>query len=156
MADHLVEIRSAVEIRESDDSSPGRIVGTILEQGRVASDRREVFTVGSVRWPANGIRILAEHRGRQVMRVVPVQDGSRLRIDAPLPDTAIGREVAAEIRSGRKTGLSVEFYSTEERTVQGVREITGSLVDAAAVVATPAYVQAAVEVRERPIPWVAL
>ena len=155
MADHLVEIRSAVEIRDSDDASPGRIVGTILEQGRVASDRREVFTVGSVRWPANGIRILAEHRGRQVMRVVPVQDGSRLRIDAPLPDTAIGREVAAEIRSGRKTGLSVEFYSTEERTVQGVREITGSLVDAAAVVASGAYQQAKVEVRER-APWVYL
>ena len=142
------EIRCAVEIREAADS-PGRLTGTILETGRVASDRREVFVPGSVQFPANGIRLLAEHRGRQIMRVEPVITGSEIRIDAALPDTSLGREVASEIRSGRKRGLSVEFFPTSEATVSGVREVRGALIDAAAVVVDGAYSQARVEVRER-------
>ena len=67
----------------------------------------------------------------------------------PCPDNAIGREVAAEIRAGRKRGLSVEFVATREANVSGVREVRGALVDAAAVVASPAYTQARVEVRKR-------
>ena len=137
-----------IEIREADDS-PGRVVGTILETGRVASDRREVFAPGAVAWPSNGIRLLAEHRGRMITRVVPEVDGSKIRIDAALPDNALGREVAREIRSGNKRSLSVEFVSTREATVSGVREITGALVDAAAVVKAGAYSQARVEVRKR-------
>ena len=142
------EVRCRIELRAATDS-PGRIVGTILETGRVAGDRREVFTPGSVQWPANGIRLLAEHRGRQVMRVQPTVDGAEIRLDAPLPDTQLAREVAADIRSGRKAGLSVEFHATSEATVAGVREVRSALVDAAAVVASPAYDQATVEVRHR-------
>lgn len=146
----MTEIRCGLELREDETrQSPGRLSGVILEVGRVASDRREVFTPGSVRWPANGVRLLAEHRGRMVTRFEPVVDGSEIRIDHPLPDTALGREVAAEVRAGRKAGLSVEFYATEERSVQGVREVRGALVDAAAVVESPAYDQARVEVRQR-------
>ena len=146
----MTEIRCAIEIREDDTrQSPGRLTGTLIQTGRVAGDRREVFTPGSIRWPSNGIRLLAEHRGRMVGRVEPIVDGSEIRIDYPLPDTAIGREVAAEVRAGRKAGLSVEFYATDEAQVQGVREVRGALVDAAAVVESPAYQQARVEVRER-------
>ena len=87
----------------------------------------------------------ASHAGAAAAEIV----GSEIRIDAPLPDNALGREVAAEIRSGRKRGLSVEFHATEERRVQGVREVLGALVDAAAVVESPAYDQARVELRAR-------
>ena len=142
------EIRAALEIR-GDEGSPGRLVGTLIETGRVAGDRREIFTPGSVRWPSNGLRLLAEHRGRQVMRFVPKVEGTEIRIDHPLPDTALGREVAAEIRAGRKRGLSVEFFPTDEAQVQGVREVRGALVDAVAVVESAAYKQARVEVRHR-------
>ena len=142
------EIRCAIELRAAADS-PGRITGVIVETGRVAADRREVFTPGSVQWPSNGIRLLAEHRGRLVMRVQPIVEGAAIRLDSPLPDTALGREVAGEIRSGRKAGLSVEFVATNEATVAGVREVRAALVDAAAVVASPAYDQARVEVRHR-------
>ena len=146
----MTEVRCAIEIREDDSrTSPGRLTGTLIQTGRVAGDRREVFTPGSIRWPANGIRLLAEHRGRMVGRFEPIVDGSEIRIDYPLPDTALGREVAAEVRAGRKAGMSVEFYSTDEAQVQGVREVRGALVDAAAVVESPAYQQARVEVRER-------
>ena len=144
------EIRCAIELREdSTRESPGRIQGVLIELGRVAGDRREVFTPGSIRWPANGIRLLAEHRGRMVTRFEPLVEGSEIRIDHPLPDTTLGREVAAEVRAGRKGGLSVEFYATDEARVQGVREVRGALVDAAAVVESPAYQQARVEVRGR-------
>ena len=136
------KLRAAVD-------SPGRITGTMIELGRVAGDRREVFAPGSVQWPANGIRLLAEHRGRQVMRVQPTVDGSSIRLNAELPDSALGREVASEIRSGRKRGLSIEFHATNEADVAGVREIRGAMVDAAAVVVDPAYDQARVEVRQR-------
>ena len=146
----MTEIRCKLELREdASRQSPGRLSGVLLETGRVASDRREVFRPGSVRWPANGVRLLAEHRGRVVGRFQPVEDGAEIRIDYPLPDTAIGREVAAEVRSGRKAGLSVEFYATEERQVQGVREVLSSLVDAAAVVVDPAYEQARAEIRSK-------
>ena len=147
------EIRSAsIELRAAEDS-PGRIVGTLIEMGRVAGDRREVFAVGSIRWPSEGVRLLAEHRGREVMTFQPALDGAALRVDVPLPDSALGREVAAEVRSGRKGALSIEFYSTEEAQVQGVREVRGTLMDAAAVVAAGAYDQAHVEVRQRRARW---
>ena len=146
------EIRCAIELRAASDS-PGRVVGTLIEMGRVAGDRPEVFVPNALRWPANGIRLLAEHRGRLVMRFQPITEGTEIRIDEPLPDTQIGREVAGEIRSGRKGSLSIEFFSSDEARVHGVREIRSALVDAAAVVAAGAYDQARVEVRQRRARW---
>ena len=144
----MKEIRCRIELRAAADS-PGRIVGTVIEQGRVAGDRPEVFAPGALQWPSNGIRLLSEHRGRQVMRVVPEVDGTAIKIDAQLPDSAIGREVAREVRAGNKRGLSIEFHAMAESVVQGVREIRSAFMDAAAVVTEGAYDQATVEVREK-------
>ena len=83
------------------------------------------------------------------MRFVPVERDGELRIDAALPDTAIAREVAEDVRSGRRAGLSVEFHSLAEGVVQGVREIRGALLTAAAIVKAGAYAQATVEVRAK-------
>lgn len=146
----MLEVRAKVEIRAAQDrTSPGRIVGTLIQMGRVADDRAEVFAPGSIEWPHNGVQLLAEHRGRSVMRFQPVLSGSELRIDAPLPDTALGREVATEIRSGRRSDLSIEFHATDEAQVAGVREIRAALVAAAATVPTGSYAQAHAEVREK-------
>ena len=142
------EIRCRVELRAAADS-PGRIVGTVIEQGRIAADRPEVFAPGALTWPSNGVRLLAEHRGRHVMRVTPTVDGTAIRIDAALPDNDIGREVAREVRAGTKRGLSIEFHAMAETIVQGVREIRSAFMDAAAIVAEGAYDQARVEVREK-------
>ena len=147
------EIRCRVECRADDSrTSPGRIVGTLIEMGRVASDRREVFAPGSLKWPHNGLRLLDKHHGAQVMRFQPVEDGAALRIDAPLPDTEIGRRVASEIRSGKRRDLSIEFFSNDESEVSGVREIRSALVDAVAVAdsGTRVYDQATAEVRAKP------
>ena len=44
-----------IECRADESrEAPGRIVGTILETGRVAADRREVFTAGSADLPKYG------------------------------------------------------------------------------------------------------
>ena len=142
------EIRCRVELRAAADS-PGRLVGVVIEQGRIAGDRPELFAPGALTWPSNGVRLLAEHRGRQVMRVTPTVDGTAIRIDAALPDNDIGREVAREVRAGTKRGLSIEFHAMAETIVQGVREIRSAFMDAAAVVAEGAYDQATVEVREK-------
>lgn len=145
-----IEVRCSLECRaDSTRQGPGRISGTILQTGRVAGDRPEVFAPGSVRLPTNGIALLLEHRGRQFMRTLPVESGSELRIDAALPDTAEGREAARLVRSGERSNLSIEFHPLAEATVSGVREIRSALVDAAALVSKGAYVQAAAEVRHR-------
>ena len=146
---HTREIRATIECRESE-GCPGLIDGVLIETGRVAGDKAEVFAPGSIAWPNNGISLLAEHLGRRVLRFQPVQDGNVLRIREKLPDTDLGREVAREIRSGNKTELSIEFFSREEAKVAGVREIRHALVDCVALVGTGSYgAQAKVTLREQ-------
>ena len=147
------EIRCRVECRADESrTSPGRIVGTLIEQGRVAGDRPEVFVAGAIKWPHNGMRLLREHHGAQIMRFAPVEDGATLRIDAQLPDTALGRKAAAEIRSGERADLSIEFHAMEEEQVSGVREVRSAIVDAVALAPTGSgvYEQARAEVRSKP------
>ena len=141
-----VELRA---IRDSGASSPGRIVGTLIQYGRVASDRREVFIPDSVVTPSNGVKLLLSHLGKQVMRFTPKVEGSSLTIDAELPDSAEGREAAAMLTSGRGRGLSVEFLTRESAQVAGVREVRSALVDAVAICKEGAYQQARAELRER-------
>ena len=114
-----------VELRGANvaGGSPGRLVGVLLPLGRVAGDRREVFTPGSVSWPHNGMRLLREHLGRQIMRFTPVEADGEIRIDAELPDTAEGREAADLVRTGARAGLSVEFHAVNDALVSGVREV---------------------------------
>ena len=147
------EFRCAVECRADESrQGPGRIVGTLIEAGRVAGDRPEVFAPGSIRWPREGIRLLAEHRGAQVLAFQPVEDGAALRVDELLPDTPLGRAAADGIRDGSRSALSVEFHATEEAQVSGVREVRSAFVDAAALVPSGAYEQARAELRGRTQP----
>ena len=140
-----------VELRAADvgGGSPGRLVGVLLPLGRVAGDRREVFTPGSVTWPHNGMRLLAEHRGRQIMRFQPVEVDGEIQIDAALPDSPEGRAAADLVRTGARAGLSVEFHAVDDAMVSGVREVRAALVDAAALVPMGAYDQARAEIRRR-------
>ena len=138
-----------IECREDGRASPGRIVGTILEIGRVASDRQEIFVPGAPIFPSQGVALLRGHRGEPVLTFDPIVDGSEIRIDAPLPDTALGRQVATEVRSGARSALSVEFVSLDEARVQGVRELRQALIRGAALVGRGSYNQARAEVRHR-------
>ena len=144
------EIRCAVEVRD-DHMSPGRLVGTLLRYGEPAgSGRSEVFEAGSLEWPAEGIVLNRQHNRRApIMRVVPeVRDGAVV-LDAPLPDTAAGRDAAREVRDGLMVGLSVEFRAALQTYRSGVRRIKRAMLRGAGLVHNPEYLGSRVEVRER-------
>ena len=148
------EIRCAVELREAADGSPGRLFGTLLTYGERAVDRAEMFAPGSLIWPANGIVLRRQHvREAPIARVIPELRGAALVIDAPLPDTAAGRDAAAEIRAGLFRGLSVEFNAQRERRAGGVRRIEAGLLVGAGLVDTPSYAGSRVEVRNQWRGW---
>ena len=147
------EERLDCEIRfERDDSrqSPGRLVGTLLTYEERAHDRPEMFTRGSLEWPAKGIVITRQHdRNSPIVRAVPFVDGDEVRIDVALPDTAAGRDAATDVRDGLLTGLSVEFRSSQEGRRNGLREIRRAYVPRAGLVDSPSYTGSVVQVRER-------
>ena len=139
-----------IECRADESrEGPGRLVGTILETGRIASDRQEVFVPGAPIFPSEGVELLRGHRGAAVMRFDPIVSVSEIRIDARLPDTQLGRQVATEVRSGERSALSVEFVPLDEGRVMGVREVRSALIKGAALVPADSYTQARAEVRER-------
>ena len=143
------EIRFAVEIRADDDmASPGRLTGTLLQYGERAGDRAELFEAGSLEWPEGGIVLNRQHqRGQPIMRVVPEVRGAAVVLDAPLPDTAAGRDAAREIRGGLFTGLSVEFRAALQSYRAGVRRIKRAMLTGAGLVDDPSYRGSRVEVR---------
>ena len=144
-----------VELRESeaDDDSPGSIHGLILPVGRIAADRKEVFTPGSATFPSGGVRLLLEHQGRTVMTFEPVAVEDGYHIEAVLPNSRLGSEAAEHVRSGKRAALSIEFKATDSVTVSGVREVRSALIEAAALVPSGAYEQARAELRGRARRW---
>ena len=133
-----------IELRETEGREP-MLHGTILQEGRAASERREIFAPGSVRWPGTGIEIMPEHRGTVESRAHPIRsDTGELSITARATD-ALQKAVAAG-----KRYMSVEFVSLEERTTPGgVREILKAMVYGAALCSVPEYDMTAAELRNK-------
>ena len=145
------ELRCAVELRADDtQAGPGRLTGTLLRYGERAGDRAEVFEPGSLSWPAGGIVLNRQHqRGAPIARVVPeVRDGAVV-VDVALPETAAGRDAAAEVRAGLFRGLSVEFRAVLQDYRGGVRRIKRGILTGAGLVDTPSFTGSTVEVREQ-------
>ena len=132
-----------VEIREADGGA--RLVGTILQEGRAASVRAELFTPGAMVWADTGISIRTAHRGAEAGRAIPVR--------SPTGEIQISAIATPEIRAAFASGkryLSAEFQSLAEiRSRSGVREIQKAYLSAGALVRDPEYVQARAEVRQR-------
>ena len=146
----MTEIRCRIELREDETrQSPGTITGTLIEYGKRASDRAEVFADGALRWDEGGVVLNVQHdRQQPVMRFKPEVRGKEVVVDAALPDTSRGRDTATMIRNGTMTGLSIEFRSDNEGMRGGVREVRRAQLMGAAVVDSPSY-KGALEVRER-------
>ena len=145
------EIRMAIELRADESRlSPGRLVGVLMAYGKQARDRKEVFELGSLSWPESGIVINRQHqRSAPIARILPTIEGTEVRIDAPLPDTTAGRDCAAEVRSKLMTGMSIEFRAVKQTIVGGVRRIASAVLSGAAIVDSPSYAAASVEVRAK-------
>ena len=134
---------SPVEIRESDGGP--HLYGTLIQEGRAARRRREVFAPGSVEWPADGVGILTRHHGNPKARATPTREADgRITIKTRATDP-----IRAAVEGGRRY-MSVEFVAMREgRTEGGIREITRALVPDVALVMSPEYAQTAAEVRQR-------
>ena len=134
----------SVEVREAKDGP--RLHGVLLQEGRAAQGgRSEVFAPLSVVWPsAEGVKILAEHRGSELARTIPTRDADgSLRIETPATPAIL------EAYKTRKF-FSVEFRALREvKTAGGIRELQLALVEAAALVTAGEYTQATAEVRSR-------
>ena len=145
------EIRMSIDVIDDEHrTGPGRLVGKLMVYGQQATDRAEVFEIGSLKWDKAGIVVNRQHlRQSPIMRVLPVVDGTEVRINAEIPDTTAGRDCASEIRSGLFKGLSVEFRAVKQTIVGGVRRIASAVLSGAAIVDSGSYAGATVEVREK-------
>lgn len=156
----------AIELREDESrQSPGILTGRLLTYGEriVHAKGPETFEPRALEWGSDGVTLYDTHDGslgdvprRPVAIVHPVQSDTEARIEEPLPDTPAGRRVADAIRGGALKGLSIEFRAQAERHADGVRRIVRALLTGLAVVASPAYPSASVEVRGKRRFWMPL
>ena len=132
-----------IELREAEGGP--QIVGCLIQEGRAASARAEVFAPGSLQWSAEGIALRAEHLGVEDSRAMPARStNGEIRI-AARASTAI----VAAFNAGRKF-LSIEFYALQSTiSKSGVREIQAGFLSGAALVSDPEYKQATAEIRAR-------
>ena len=119
--------------------------GVLIQEGRAASARAEVFAPLSLVWASDGIAIRAKHLGAEDSRVIPTREtNGEIRIAAPA-----SASIVAAFNEGRKF-LSIEFHALQEtRSAAGVREIQQAFLPGAALVSDPEYKQATAEVRAR-------
>ena len=136
-------INCPVEVRESATGPVLR--GVLIQEGRAASVRAEVFAPLSLVWASEGVAIRAEHRGVEVARAIPTREANgEITIETPASAALV-----AAFNEGRKF-LSIEFHAVQEtRSAAGVREIQQAFLPGAALVADPEYVQATAEVRSK-------
>ena len=141
--EHGVVINAPLEIRESDEGE--HLVGTVIQEGRSGTERRELFTPQSLTWPAEGIPLRTTHLQGEVGRAIPTRHpGGEVRIRV---------KATAEIRAAYqawKKFLSAEFFAIRESRAAGnIREIEHALLSGAAMVVEPEYRQATAEIRTK-------
>ena len=110
-----------IEIREAKDGP--MLHGTLIQEGRAASVRAEVFAPLSLVWASEGVAVRAEHRGVEVTRAIPTRESNgEISIATPAPPALV-----AAFNEGRKF-LSIEFHAVQEsRNASGVREIQSGI-----------------------------
>ena len=119
--------------------------GVLIQEGRAASARAEIFAPGSLQWSAEGIAIRSKHLAGEDSRAIPTREANgEIRIAAPASAALV-----AAYNEGRKF-LSIEFHSLKEtRSAAGVREIQSAFLPGAALVSDPEYLQSGAEIRSR-------
>ena len=132
-----------VELREAEGGP--QIVGCLIQEGRAARVRAEVFAPLSLVWASDGIALRANHLGAEDSRAIPTRSpNGEIRIAAPASPALV-----AAFNEGRKF-LSIEFHSLKEtRSAAGVREIQSAFLPGAALVSDPEYKQAGAEIRSK-------
>ena len=139
----MEKLHCPVEIRES--ATGPQIVGCLIQEGRVASVRAEVFAPLSLVWASDGIALRAKHLGVEDSRAIPTREANgEIRIEA-----SASTPLVAAYNEGRRF-LSIEFHALQEtRSTSGVREIQKAFLPGAALVESPEYKQAGAEIRSK-------
>ena len=138
-------LHCAVEIRETNGGPT--LHGVLIQEGRAASARAEVFAPLSLVWASEGIALRAEHLGAEASRAIPTREANgEIRIAAPASAAIVGA-----FNEGRRF-LSIEFHSlAETRNTSGIREMQSAFLSGGALVADPEYKQATAEIRTRQV-----
>ena len=76
-----------------------------------------------------------------------------LELSAELPPIPAADRALDDIRTGRATGLSIEFHAVRESRVDGLRVITEAGLSGIAIVQSPSYGNSRVEARGRRLLW---
>ena len=138
-------LHCSVEIRAA--TTGPMLHGVLIQEGRAASSRPEVFAPGSLVWDGTrGIALRATHLGVEDSRAIPTREANgEIRISTPA-----SAAIVAAFNEGRRY-LSIEFHALKEtRSAAGVREIQEAFLPGAALVADPEYKQAVVtEIRSK-------
>ena len=133
-----------LEIREQTGRE-GTLYATVLQEGRAASNRRELFTPGSVTWAATGIEIMTEHLGAVEVRAQLVRHK-----DGVLSLTARATDGIRQAIADGKKYMSVEFKAMDSAVTNGgIREIRKAFILGAAMVSNPEYSMTYAELRGR-------
>ena len=142
--EHGVVHNVPLELRESDEGE--HLIGTVIQEGRAGTVRKELFAPQSLSWPAEGVPIRTEHLKGEAGRAVPTRHpGGEIRIRLKATP-----EIRAAYQAGKKF-LSAEFFAlSESRAAGNIREIESALLSGAAMVSSPEYKQATAEIRMRP------
>ena len=145
-----IELFAAIQFAEDDTrQGPGRITGSLLRFGEVASDRPIMFSNG-LTWNPDGLVLNLQHdRTKALARFMPTPTDDGLALDVQLPDTAISRDAVTLIKSGVLRGISAEIIPESEDMVDGIRRVTRGRIVAAAIVDGPSFRSSKVSVHAR-------
>ena len=131
-----------------------RLSGIVMKYGETSPSHRERFAPGAIRMAATVHLDLAHDRER-VIAFMP--DGGlelaggddALELVAELPAIPAADRALEEIRTGKTTGLSVEFRAVKESRDGDVRVIEDAILSGIGLVSAPSYGGARVEARAR-------
>ena len=131
-----------------------KLTGTVIRYGEISPTHKERFAPGSIRMAGavhldlfhDRERVVAYHPGGGLELSSGVQT---VELVAELPPIPAADRALEEIRTGKITGLSVEFRAIKESRVDGVRVIEEAELSGVGIVARPSYEGSRVEARNR-------
>ena len=131
-----------------------RLTGVVMKYGEVSPSHKERFEPGSLRM-ADAVHLDLNHDKERAVAWFPGgglelrdEDGAMI-LSAELPPIPAADRALDEIRSGKVTGLSVEFRAVKESRVGGVRVIEEGLLKGVGIVSRPSYEGSRIEARAR-------
>ena len=141
---------AAVELRVEGR----KLTGVVMKYNEVSPSHKERFAPGAIRM-ADVVHLDLAHDRERVVAYMP--DGGlelsggndALELSADLPPIPAADRALEEIRTGKTTGLSVEFQAVKESRDGDVRVIEDAILSGVGLVGDPSYGGARVEARAR-------